>query len=834
LSDVVEQDAAATRDAGFPASWRGNAPDYGFDSDDQLPLIAGDANMSLESAKQVLQDALLAIPTLSIVMNVEEMFGTQGIYANPTSSGPNWERATSVEWLNPDGTEGFQIDAGIRIQGGAFRSFGLTPKKSFRLLFKTAYGPGKLNYPIFGEGAATEFDTLTLRMDSNDGWQWGDAQGQPQYARDEFLRRTQLAMGQPAPHGRNVHLYINGFYWGMYNVVERPDESFGAAYFGSYPYDWDGQNSGSPINADGDRFRSSRSTRAWNDLIGLTRAVRSADTEEARLAAYMRAQGLNPDGTDDPELPKYLDPINYADYLIANYYGGNNDWPFKNYYFGRENSPDSDGFKFFMWDAEWSLLLRSNNSISLINNASNVARPFQDLRASAEFRLLFADRVHKHLFNGGALYVDPQNPSWDPENPERNVPAAQYAEVAGEIYEALIAESARWGDQHRARPYTRDVEWQREYNRLMRDWFPSRSQQLLQLFRQANLYPSLAAPLYSQRGGEIQPGQTVTLQNGDGSIYYTINGKDPRQVGGEVSADAQLYTGPFSVEDGTTVTLRGFLNGEWSAIDEATFYFPSVPASADSLRVSELHYNPGPVTPAEMAAGFEDKDDFEFIELVNISSQVLDLTNVELRQETTNNETTGLGFRFADGAITRLAPGQRVVLVENLDAFRFRYGEDLPVAGQWTGGLSNAGESVRFFNGDALMYQVQYSDDWHPSTDGQGFSLEVLDAAAANLDLWNQAGHWRPSSQIGGTPGTGPTTNVAGDSNRDGRFNSSDLVAVFQAGKYENGIPDSATFEEGDWNGDGVFSSRDLVFAFQQGNYVAALLADELLDDLIR
>ena len=63
---------------------------------------------------------------------------------------------------------------------------------------------------------------------------------------------------------------------------------------------------------------------------------------------------------------------------------------------------------------------------------------------------------------------------------------------------------------------------------------------------------------------------------------------------------------------------------------------------------------------------------------------------------------------------------------------------------------------------------------------------------------------------------------ILGDSNNDSVFDSSDLVAVLQAGKYEDGIDDNATFDEGDWNQDGVFDSSDLVLAFQNGHYVAA------------
>jgi hypothetical protein len=819
-ADVVEQDTQGHLEAGFPAAWRGTTADYGLDSADQFPLIAGNADMPLDDAKSAIEESLLSIPTLSIVMNLDDMFGNEGIYANPERSGPAWERPTSVELIHPDGTEGFQIDSGIRIQGGAFRSYGLTKKKSFRLLFKTTYGPGSLDYPLFGSDAVDEFQTLTLRMESNDGWQWGDAGGQPQYARDEFLRRTHLAMGQPAPHGRNMHLYINGMYWGMYNVVERPDESFGEAYFGSYPYDWDGQNSGSATNADGDSFRSRRSRDAWQSLTSMTRDIRSAETEVERTAIYLAAQGLNADGTDNSELPKYLDPVNYADYLIANYYGGNNDWPFKNYYFGRENSDDSDGFKFFMWDAEWALFLRSNQSASLVNNVQGVAVPFQGLKTSEEFRLLFADRVHKHFFNGGALYVDPANPNWDPDHPERNRPAATYVEVTDEIYDALIAESARWGDQHRARPYTRDEEWRREFDRIVSRWFPERTFELLEVFKSLDLYPQTSVPTFNQRGGLIASDADVSLAAEAGTIYYTLDGSDPRAIGGGVSPEAIPYTGPFRLNASATVRVRALDGSDWSAIDEAEFRVGLVPASSDNLRVAEVHYNPGPVTASEIAAGFDDKDDFEFIELLNISSQPIDLTQVRFASIVTGAEQQGVDFDFSQGTIKELAPGGRVLIVENLAAFTLRYGDQLPVAGAWSGGLSNRSEMITVMVGDSLLQQFSYRDDWHPSTDGIGASLEVVNASSTILDDWNQPAAWSPSSRPGGTPGTSAESRMPGDVNRDGIFNSADLVVVFAAGEYEDDIANNSTFEEGDWNGDGEFNTSDLVLVIQLGNYV--------------
>ena len=259
-------------------------------------------------------DALKAIPSLSISLDADDMFGsTNGIYTHPSGSGNRWERKTSLELIDPaDPTGGgnFQQNCAIRIQGGAFRGFGLTRKKSFRVLFKSDFGPtsalqptggpGSLRFPVFGTepGVAQEFQTLTFRMESNDGWQWGAAAGQPQYARDEFGRRLQLALGQPSSHGRYMHIHINGVYWGVYNVVERPDGGFAESYLeGAQRELWEGQNSGSRIN-------ETDSLSNWaNYRQALAPISNSGLTDAQRDALYLKACGYHPDGTRNPNFP---------------------------------------------------------------------------------------------------------------------------------------------------------------------------------------------------------------------------------------------------------------------------------------------------------------------------------------------------------------------------------------------------------------------------------------------------------------------------------------------------------------------------------------------------
>jgi hypothetical protein len=82
---------------------------------------------------------------------------------------------------------------------------------------------------------------------------------------------------------------------------------------------------------------------------------------------------------------------------------------------------------------------------------------------------------------------------------------------------------------------------------------------------------------------------------------------------------------------------------------------------------------------------------------------------------------------------------------------------------------------------------------------------------------------------LGGTPGReGRTVNTPGDANRDGIFNSADLVAVLAAGEYEDGVLGNSTWDEGDWDGDGDFTSRDLVLAFETGDYISAALWEKV------
>ena len=135
LNDIVTQTQANTEAAGFPPIWDTQPADYGLD-----PRVVGMNDSFGGKYRNTLSNDLLSLPTMSIVMDVDDMFGSAGIYSHPNNRGDAWERAGSIELIYPNGQAGFQANAGFRIQGGAFRRFDLTLKKSFRVIFRERYG----------------------------------------------------------------------------------------------------------------------------------------------------------------------------------------------------------------------------------------------------------------------------------------------------------------------------------------------------------------------------------------------------------------------------------------------------------------------------------------------------------------------------------------------------------------------------------------------------------------------------------------------------------------------------------------------------------------------
>ncbi len=705
-----------------------------------------------------LAEALAAIPSVSIVTASENLWGPLGIYTNSTAHGRAWERPASVEYIQGGGGGEFQIDAGLRMHGGVSRNNSFTPKHSFRMYFRNEYGAGKLDFPLFEGSPVERFDVLVLKALSTDTWpvvEWPPIQEgfkrwereRASYIRDQWMRDSQIALSGESAAGRFVHVFLNGLYWGMYNLMERPTDSFQASHFGGGEEEYDVVHD---FNAEGS-VQAGTITR-WNEMMALAGAGLTTQ------AAYQRIQGNDPDGTPNPDLPRYLNLDSLIDYMILHIFSGGDDWPNHNWWAARRRGPDSEGFRFFTWDQEIT-----NNSLDRTRNAWDGGIPYEQvsafntpaylydrLRHNPSFQIRFGDRVHALLFNGGLL------------SPAAN--RARWARRSAEIDQAIVAESARWGDTRRAEPYRREVEWLA--NEAWQDAYWDLNHPIaVQRFRNVDLYPTVEAPTFEingvpQFGSIVDAGDQVGIVSPPGGavVYYTTDGSDPRLPGGGVSSSAAQYTAPFVVGGSRRIQARTFAGG-WSALSSALF------TVVPGLRVSEIMYNP------------DGSDSTEFIELVNISGSPIPIAGVRF-----DGAVEGIEFTF-DAAEPPLGPGARIVVVRSQSAFAGAYdiaGMRIAI-GEYDGGgtkLSNGGEQITLLDPlGGLIQQFTYNDvaPWPTAADGDGRSLIQI-APESDPDP-NDPLSWRASSPPGGGPGRADSTVFAGDPNADADANGvPDLV----------------------------------------------------------
>jgi hypothetical protein len=731
LRDVLRQ---SNNLAGYPATWQAGYPaDYELDTNLVThPFYGG-----------TLSNDLRSLPILSIVTEHDGLWGaTRGLYNHATSvhdpdAGQDWERAASVELILPDtaqGTTAFAVNCGLQMQGNASRDNARTPKHSFRLLFNGDYGPTKLSYPWF-PGPVAEFDNLVLRAAGfTDGWptRYSDTgyytnattgevfRGQryrPEsstFLRDIFVKDSHRDMGWLASRSDWVHLYLNGLYWGIYNPSERLDASYLASHIGGWEADWDvlvGDDSlFIAMPADGTKDD-------WNVLLSLVNAGITSEPAYQAVAALVDLDSL-------------------IDYMLLHIFVEAEDWPHHNFYCVHRRANATNGlpatpWQFLTWDQEISLDRLVRRDRVGVNNPDTPARIYSQLRAWPEFRVRFGDRVQKHFFNGGALASS------------NNL--ARFAGRAAVITNALVAESARWGDAREftigANPgtgltFTRDEWWVPELHRLWTNFFPTLNETCLARLRAGSLYPALAAPEFSQFGGTVPAGFALTIShtNLSGTVYFTTDGSDPREYGtGAVGPGAAPCTGPVVIHATTLVRARVLSGGVWSALVEAPFYPPQ---DLSGLAVTEVMYNPLPFASVP-------GEEFEFLELKNTGTNTLDLSGLTF--------TAGITGTFTNGS--RLAPGGFVVLARNAGMFAARY-PGVPLAGLFTGKLDNAGENVTLsYPGGGALFTLAYSDGapWPATPDGFGFSLVPKQPGVSQAP--DDGAKWRASATAGGSPG---------------------------------------------------------------------------------
>jgi len=646
---------------------------------------------------------ILSLPILSIGIRPNDWLGQSGIigiqggvydpidccfsswrrtsasdYFNPAEVGLPWERAVSLEMLPWQGEQGFSEICGIRVHGSESSrpTYHPTSKFSYNLFFRGTHGEGTLDYPLMPQSSVRTFDSLVLRAGHNDLVEFGG-----NFVTDELMRRLYSDMGQVSPRGTFVNLLINGTYKGYYNLTERVDDEWARFWYGG--------------------------VNRW-DVIGPYSVAQDGDTIEwYSMLEFV----LNHDlavASNYQEMQRWLDMVNFADYLLLNIYADARDWTQNNWRAMREKAGGGK-FRFTIWDVEAALGLgddpvTSNNitnpeelgntGTDFYNSPVEIALLYRRLRANPEFRLLFADRVQKHFFNNGALAKARITNRFQ-----------ELRQTMATVIPAMLTD-------------------------IPDRWVPQREAIVMQQLANVALRSTVSAPSFNQHGGNVSAGFVVTVSAAAGTIYYTVDGTDPRvPFSSATSPSAKDYSGGISLSQSTVVKARARSGGTWSALVQAEF---DIAALGLPLRITEIMYNP--------TGG----DTYEFIEIKNVGSTTVDLSGMSV---------DGIGFVFPLGAT--IDAGSTIVLGPALNptAFAARY-PGVFVFGTFTGTLSNGGErlALQDRNGQTIT-SVNYDDEsgWPVSPDGRGYSLEFIDPTRDP----NYPANWRASPNPGGTPGSG-------------------------------------------------------------------------------
>ncbi|MDX1520347.1 MAG: CotH kinase family protein [Anaerolineae bacterium] len=303
---------------------------------------AGNPVSEVETKSYILGTYEQTIPVISIVTDWSHL---DMINTNVEGRGADWERPINFEFFAPGGQAQLNVAAGIRLHGNFSRLY--NPKKSYRIYFRKRYGgQDAIQFPFFPESTATGFDKLVLRALFQDSFthrgipERADRHHTAKFITDEVVRNLHKSMGQPIAHGRWVLLYLNGQFWGLYNMTERLDLQYAQAY--SDP------NSTWDVIAKESGFRegvwySEEVVRdgSYGGWLDRQNWIGSADF-------------TNPGNIGELEWQVDIENVFSYQFLLA--YVQNTEWPSANWVVMQRTDPGAVGnerkWRMFIWDAE--------------------------------------------------------------------------------------------------------------------------------------------------------------------------------------------------------------------------------------------------------------------------------------------------------------------------------------------------------------------------------------------------------------------------------------------------------------------------------------------------
>jgi hypothetical protein len=423
-----------------------------------------------------------------------------------------------------------------------------------------------------------------------------------------------------------------------------------------------------------------------------------------------------------------------------------------NNFYGLYNRNDkTKGFRLLAHDSEHSLFVDAlygagiqENRVAIGSNGRMNITKMTDfnpqwlhykMSKNAEYRVRFMDRAYQQLTKGGML------------NPESA--ADLYKSRAAQIDQAIIAESARWGDA-KTSPSLTKATWLTQLQSMYTSFFPKRTDILKQQLLTEGLYTSILTPdvsiddsTFYEQYKSFSGSKTLRIYDQNwkttgNSIYYTLDNSDPRLIGGAVAEGAVVGKGTIvlTLNQTTILNARLYKNGVWGPLKKVVF--SNADEDYSKLKVTELSYH-----PKDSIIGTEtiDGEDFEFIEFKNTGNTSIDLSGLKL--------DSAIYYQFPSEQL--LSPGTFWVVASKPNIFYSKY--KVYPSGNFSKHLSNSSENVILFNRNnksVLSFTYYDKSPWPTTPDGDGFTLSAKNAnPTGNPDSYD---YWMASSYLNGSP----------------------------------------------------------------------------------
>jgi hypothetical protein len=238
------------------------------------------------------------------------------------------------------------------------------------------------------------------------------------------------------------------------------------------------------------------------------------------------------------------------------------------YYYGNCNNPPGP-VVWIPWDMEDSFDGGSRRTgppsvDNMVDSKKSGDNGFKAFWTNIDFRMRFNDLVYKHFYNDGVMTDENVIVAWD--------------NLTNYIYNAIVCESARWGDEkEEGGLMDRDEDWQAARLAVRNDLI-GRGANFISKLKSARYFLTLPAPIYVNTGDEIDT-SVITLSNNSeltiervgtkGIVYFTTDGSDPRtwDLKASVSANAISENG-ITINNTTTIKARTKDGNEWSPLHE--------------------------------------------------------------------------------------------------------------------------------------------------------------------------------------------------------------------------------------------------------------------------